>query len=67
MKKQVKKTDFGAIVYFSDDSIPSMEFQYNEPGAFDEFESFWDYAGSRDTFETLEDAIDDYVTYVTES
>ena len=66
MTKQIKKTDFGATVTFAEESIPAMNFQFNTDNDPDH-ENFWDYAGSRDTFETLEDAIDDYVTYVTES
>ena len=66
MTKQIQKTDFGATVTFNDATIPSMNFQFNTDND-PEHETFWDYKGSRDPFETLEDAIDDYVTYVTES
>jgi hypothetical protein len=57
-KANVQTTSFGATVTFSDGS--KMNFQRSENGQ-------WDYADSRDMFETLEDAIDDYITYLTES
>jgi hypothetical protein len=57
-KTKIEKTKYGAKVTFSDGS--SMDFQKNSNGQ-------WDYDGSRDMFDDLESAIDDYVTYVTES
>lgn len=67
MKDQIEKTEFGATVAFADESIPTMNFQFNTDNDDPDREPFWDYDGSRDTFQTLEEAIDDYVTYVTES
>jgi hypothetical protein len=57
-KANVQTTSFGATVTFSDGS--TMNFQKNENGQ-------WDYADSRDMFDDLESAIDDYITYLTEA
>ena len=65
MEDQIIKKEFGATVIFAEDGH-QMNFQFNSDDDPDH-EDFWDYNGSRDTFESLEDAIDDYVTYVTES
>lgn len=65
---KIQKTTFGATVTFEEtDALGecTMNFQYNAGD--DERDPFWDYDGSGDTFETLESAIDDYVTYQTES
>ena len=67
IKKHIEKKPYGAQVTFTfgDGSSLQLGFQYNEPDD-PEKETFWDYIYSMNTFETLEDAIDDYVTYITE-
>ena len=59
----MKIAPFGATVTFDDGSTMNFELW----AATADRAAYWDYDGSRDTFNTLEDAIDDYVTYVTES
>jgi hypothetical protein len=50
--------DYGYDLTFNNGPDP-MSFVENDAGE-------WDYEGSRDIFSSLEDAIDDYVTYNTE-
>jgi hypothetical protein len=61
---KIEKTPFGATVTF--DNGATQNFQFN-PAKEEGFDAFWDWDGSLDVSPTLEAAIDDYVTYVTES
>lgn len=68
IKTKIDKKPYGAQVTFTfrDGSNLQLGFQYNDPEDPDK-EPFWDYVYSRETFESLDSAVDDYVTYLTET